>query len=129
MIAHRASSDAIVGRGRSLADRGAERVLSILQVAPLREASVEARLPLAAKGAVLGVILALLLLAPGGVVAVVGGEPGFSPVEVFQLELDYSLWLPLAATAGGALFAVAIGWLGFRRLLRTAPLLALRNGN
>lgn len=77
------------------------------------------RVELAVIGALAGLFAALGALGLGTVVS----------RQVFQLELDYSLWLPLAATAGGALFAVAIGWLGFRRLLRTPPLLALRNGN
>ena len=48
--------------------------------------------------------------------------------QVFQLELAYNAWLPVAAAIGGALMTMAIGWLGVRRLLATPPLLALRNG-
>ncbi len=77
------------------------------------------RVELAVIGALAGLFAALGALGLGTLVS----------RQVFQLDLDYSLWLPFAATAGGALFAVAIGWLGFRRLLSTPPLLALRNGN
>ncbi|WP_150428782.1 ABC transporter permease [Dechloromonas sp. CZR5] len=48
--------------------------------------------------------------------------------QAFQLELTPNLWLPFLSAAGGALLTVAIGWQGFRRLLRAPPLLALRNG-
>lgn len=48
--------------------------------------------------------------------------------QAFQLELTPNLWLPFLSAAGGAVLTVAIGWQGFRRLLRTPPLLALRNG-
>ena len=48
--------------------------------------------------------------------------------QVFQLDLDYSLWLLPASALGGAVLSVGIGWLGIRRLLAAPPLLALRNG-
>lgn len=48
--------------------------------------------------------------------------------QVFQLDLDYSLWLLPISALGGALLSVSIGWLGIRRLLATPPLLALRQG-
>lgn len=48
--------------------------------------------------------------------------------QAFQLELTPNLWLPFLSAAGGAVLTVAIGWQGFRRLLRAPPLLALRNG-
>jgi putative ABC transport system permease protein len=48
--------------------------------------------------------------------------------QVFQLELDYGIWLLPASALGGATLSVAIGWLGIRRLLATPPLLALRQG-
>ena len=48
--------------------------------------------------------------------------------QVFQLDLDYSIWLLPASALGGAMLSVAIGWLGIRRLLATPPLLALRQG-
>ena len=69
-------------------------------------------------GALAGLFAALGALALGTVVS----------RQVFQLNLDTSPWLPVAGMLGGALFAVMVGWLGFRRLLATPPLLALRNG-
>lgn len=48
--------------------------------------------------------------------------------QAFQLELTPNLWLPFLSATGGAVLTVAIGWQGFRRLLRAPPLLALRNG-
>lgn len=77
------------------------------------------RVELAIIGALAGLFAALGALALGNVVS----------RQVFQLDLDYSLWLPPGALLGGALFAVVVGWLGFRSLLATTPLLALRNGN
>ncbi|MBS1142751.1 MAG: transporter permease [Proteobacteria bacterium] len=49
-------------------------------------------------------------------------------LQVFQLELTFSLWLPVLATLGGGLLAVLIGWLAIRQLVSAPPLLALRNG-
>lgn len=76
------------------------------------------RVELAVIGALAGLFAALGALSLGTVVS----------RQVFQLDLDTSLWLPVAGMLGGALFAVVVGWLGFRRLLATPPLLALRNG-
>ncbi|MFN4343043.1 MAG: ABC transporter permease [Azonexus sp.] len=76
------------------------------------------RVELAVIGALAGLFAALGALVLGKVVS----------RQVFQLDLDTSLWLPVLATGGGALFAGMVGWLGFRRLLATPPLLALRNG-
>lgn len=76
------------------------------------------RVELAVIGALAGLFAALGALALGTVVS----------RQVFQLDLDTSLWLPVAGMLGGALFAVLVGWLGFRRLLATPPLLALRHG-
>lgn len=76
------------------------------------------RVELALIGALAGLFAALGALALGAVVS----------RQVFQLNLDTSPWLPVAGMLGGALFAVMVGWLGFRRLLGTPPLLALRNG-
>lgn len=76
------------------------------------------RVELAVIGALAGLFAALGALALGAVVS----------RQVFQLNLDTSPWLPVAGMLGGALFAVMVGWLGFRRLLGTPPLLALRNG-
>ncbi len=76
------------------------------------------RVELAVIGALAGLFAALGALALGTVVS----------RQVFQLDLDTSLWLPVVAMCGGALFAVVVGWLGFRRLLATPPLLALRTG-
>jgi putative ABC transport system permease protein len=76
------------------------------------------RVELAIVGALAGLFAAAGATALGAVVS----------QQAFQLELTTSLWLPLLSSLGGSLFTVAIGWLGFRRLLRTPPLLALRNG-
>jgi putative ABC transport system permease protein len=76
------------------------------------------RVELAVIGALAGLFAALGALALGAVVS----------RQVFQLDLDTSLWLPVAGMLGGALFVVLVGWLGFRCLLATPPLLALRNG-
>lgn len=76
------------------------------------------RVELGIIGALAGFFAAIGALALGSVVS----------RQVFQLDLAYSLWMPAASALVGALFAVAIGWLGFRRLLATPPLLALRNG-
>jgi len=48
--------------------------------------------------------------------------------RVFALELPLTVWLPLASLLGGALLAIAIGWLAIRSLLDTPPLQALRAG-
>ena len=69
-------------------------------------------------GALSGLFAAIGALVLGGLVS----------RQVFQLELAYNAWLPVAAAIGGALMTMAIGWLGVRRLLATPPLLALRNG-
>jgi len=76
------------------------------------------RVELAIVGALAGLFAAAGAMALGAIVS----------QQAFQLELTPSLWLPLVSSFGGSLFTVAIGWLGFRRLLRTPPLLALRNG-
>jgi len=73
---------------------------------------------LAVVGALSGLFAAIGALVLGGLVS----------RQVFQLELAYNGWLPVAAAIGGALMTMAIGWLGVRRLLATPPLLALRNG-
>ena len=73
---------------------------------------------LAVIGALSGLFAAIGALVLGGLVS----------RQVFQLELAYNAWLPVAAAIGGALMTMAIGWLGVRRLLATPPLLALRNG-
>jgi putative ABC transport system permease protein len=73
---------------------------------------------LAVIGALSGLFAAIGALVLGGLVS----------RQVFQLELAYNAWLPVAAAIGGALMTMAIGWLGVRRLLVTPPLLALRNG-
>lgn len=75
------------------------------------------RVELAIIGALAGLFAASGALVLGAVVS----------QQVFQLELTYSLWVPFISAGGGAVFTVAAGWLGFRRLLRTPPLLALRN--
>lgn len=76
------------------------------------------RVELAIVGALAGLFAAVGAMVLGAVVS----------QQAFQLELTPSLWLPLFSTAAGAVLTVAIGWLGFRRLLRTPPLLALRSG-
>ena len=47
--------------------------------------------------------------------------------QVFELELGFGFVLLPMTVAGGALVSTAIGWLAVRRLVRTPPLLALRN--
>lgn len=73
---------------------------------------------LAIVGALAGLFAALGAMGLGGIVS----------QQAFQLELPQSMWLPVVATLGGAVLTVAVGWLGFHRLLRTPPLQALRNG-
>lgn len=76
------------------------------------------RIELAIVGALAGLFAAAGAMVLGAVVS----------RQAFQIDLTPNLWLPWISAAGGAVFTVAIGWLGFRRLLRTPPLLALRNG-
>jgi putative ABC transport system permease protein len=73
---------------------------------------------LAVIGSVAGLLAAIGAMLLGRIVG----------LQVFQLVLDFGIWLPVLATAGGALLAVAIGWLAVRQLILTPPLLALRNG-
>lgn len=73
---------------------------------------------LAIVGALAGLFAAAGAMALGAVVS----------QQAFQLELTLNPWLPPISAAGGAVLTVAIGWLGFRNLLRAPPLLALRNG-
>ena len=47
--------------------------------------------------------------------------------QVFELELGFGFGLLPMTVLGGALVSTAIGWLAVRRLVRTPPLLALRN--
>jgi len=47
--------------------------------------------------------------------------------QVFELELGFGYGLLPMTVLGGALVSTAIGWLAIRRLVRTPPLLALRN--
>ncbi len=47
--------------------------------------------------------------------------------QVFELELGFGYGLLPMTVLGGTLVSTAIGWLAIRRLVRTPPLLALRN--
>lgn len=48
--------------------------------------------------------------------------------EAFHFEVAVNFWLPFAAMLGGAALVTAAGWLAATRLLRSAPLEALRAG-
>ena len=63
-----------------------------------------------------------------GVVAVIGAETTVSVLraQVFELGYDLHPWLWLAGPAGGALLIASIGYLGTRKLVRSPPLLVLR---
>lgn len=76
------------------------------------------RVELAIIGALAGLFAAVGAMVLG---AVVGRQ-------AFQLDLAPNLWLPWISAAGGAVLTMVIGWQGFRRLLRTPPLMALRHG-
>jgi len=76
------------------------------------------RVELAIIGALAGLFAAVGAMALG---AVVGRQ-------AFQLDLAPNFWLPLISAAGGAVLTMVIGWQGFRSLLRTPPLMALRHG-
>lgn len=76
------------------------------------------RVELAIIGALAGLFAAVGAMLLG---AVVGRQ-------AFQLDLAPNLWLPWISAAGGAVLTMVIGWQGFRRLLRTPPLMALRHG-
>jgi len=72
----------------------------------------------AAVGGLAGLIAALGAMAVGQVLA----------RKAFQFEVALNPWLPFAAMLGGALLVIAAGWFAAARLLRTAPLEALRAG-
>jgi putative ABC transport system permease protein len=72
----------------------------------------------AAVGGLAGLIAALGAMAVGQVLA----------RQVFQFEVALNPCLPFAAMLGGALLVIAAGWFAAVRLLRTAPLEALRAG-
>ena len=63
-----------------------------------------------------------------GVVAVIGAETTVSVLraQVFELGYDLHPWLWLAGPAGGAVLIASIGYLGTRKLVRSPPLLVLR---
>ena len=90
------------------------RALGALR-AQLRQALL---VELAVIGGLAGLIAALGAMGLGGLVG----------RQVFDLDLALRPWLPLLSMAGGAVLAIAIGWLAIRRLIVTPPLLALRNG-
>ena len=46
--------------------------------------------------------------------------------QVFQLDLGFSLALPVFSMLGGAMLSIVTGWLALGRLLRTPPLWVLR---
>jgi len=69
-------------------------------------------------GGVAGLIAALGAMAVGQVLA----------RHVFQFEVALNLCLPIAAVLAGAALVTAAGWYAATRLLRTAPLEALRAG-
>lgn len=49
--------------------------------------------------------------------------------RAFQMAVQFPLALPLYAMSGGALLTVGCGWLAVSRLMRSAPMLALRAGS
>ncbi|KAF1696622.1 ABC transporter permease [Pseudoxanthomonas koreensis] len=80
------------------------------------------------RGAVLGEFGALGLLAA---VLAVGAAAGIGTVvsrQLFELALSPPWPSLLAGGAGGVLLSLLAGWTGTRRILRTPPVLALREG-
>ena len=73
----------------------------------------------AAVGGLAGLIAALGALGVGQVLA----------RNAFNFEVALNLWLPLAATLGGAALVAGAGWFAAVRLLKAAPLEALRAGS
>jgi putative ABC transport system permease protein len=73
----------------------------------------------AAVGALAGLIAALGAMGVGQVLA----------RHAFQFEVAVNFWLPFAAMLGGALLVTGAGWFAALRLLRMAPLDALRAGH
>jgi putative ABC transport system permease protein len=49
--------------------------------------------------------------------------------QIFEFDLVFSVGSVLIAMLAGVLLSVVVGWLTLGRLLRTPPLLVLRNGN
>ena len=72
----------------------------------------------AAIGALSGLIASIASIVVGQVLA----------SRVFNLDLAPAWWLPPAAMLGGALAIMLAGWLAAARLMRVAPLEALRSG-
>jgi len=73
----------------------------------------------AAIGGLAGLIAALGAIAVGQLLA----------RHAFHFEVAPNLWLPLAAMLGGAALVAGAGWFAALRLLRSAPLDALRAGS
>jgi putative ABC transport system permease protein len=73
----------------------------------------------AAVGGLAGLIAALGALVVGQVLA----------RNAFQFEVAINFWLPFAAMLGGAALVTGAGWFAAVRLLRVAPLEALRAGS
>ena len=63
-----------------------------------------------------------------GIVAVLGAEVTVFALQtwVFELEFEVHPWLWLAGPAVGILLIASVGWLGTRKLVRSPPLLVLR---
>lgn len=94
--------------------------LALLRALGARRAQLSAALlgEYAAIGGLAGLIASAGAMAIGQVLA----------DKVFRVTLPLDPWLPLLATAGGAVLVSAAGWLAASRLLRTPPMLALRAG-
>jgi putative ABC transport system permease protein len=107
----------------ALASAAEERRYELAVMRALGARREQLRRALLAEFAAIGA-LAGLIAAAGAI-----GVGQFLARQVFRFEVEVDLWLLPTATCCGALLVTGAGWLAVARLLRTAPLEALRGGS